>query len=380
MKILFAANTRSSKNSGIAKILNCLAEDLIKKGNTVEVIFSPDVISANLPRKFSELLFGLTLLIKMSRLPRQKGPFDIVALHSLDAWAYVLLRKVFPNLPPCVAVSYGHDEMRWELEKEEDALGLRKLSWFSKFFYYGLVVSRARFAFKRADHVMVTAKTELAYNQKKYGIPENRMTFIPNGVSPEYFAAKSYSQTPSKILYFGGWEWRKGTRYLAQAFEKICSRYPHVRLTVAGVGAGADEVKNAFAEICRDKIHVIANVPHENTPQLYREHDLFVFPSLFESMSLVVPEAMASGLPVVTTRTCGMQDIIIDGVNGYLVPVRDADALAARVMEILDHPDLGQKLGTAAQESAKNLLWDRIGDQVLEMYRKIVSESRSVPR
>ena len=88
------------------------------------------------------------------------------------------------------------------------------------------------------------------------------------------------------------------------------------------------------------------------TVAAYRAADVFVLPSLFEGTPLVIMEAMMSGLPVVTTATCGMKDVIADGRTGLLVPVRRPDAVAAAVGRVLADAALRERLGRAAAAEA----------------------------
>ncbi len=377
MKILFICNTPDSRETGMAKIMNCFAEELRKKGHEVDLIFRAQVPVFG-PRRLREIFFPFLMFIPVFKLWKRKGRHDLVAIHSLEGAVYVLLRRLFKALPPCVIVSYGSDEMRWELEKEEDRLNLRRLSAFSKVFYPAVWITQARIATKFADHVMLTAKCEIDFNKKYYGVPRERMTFIPNGAGPEYFITRDYGHPARKLLYFGGWEWRKGIRYLAESFFRISLEFPDVTLTLAGVGVEPEEALSFFDESVRSKISVLPKVTSEETPLIYAEHDLFIFPSLFESMSLVLPEAMASGLPVVTTRACGMQDIVEDGVSGFLTKPRDTDGLTEKMRILLKSAPTREKLGRAAQQKARELEWSRVTQELEAMYFKVLEGKRDI--
>jgi glycosyltransferase involved in cell wall biosynthesis len=187
-----------------------------------------------------------------------------------------------------------------------------------------------------------------------------------------------YSRPVRDLLFLGGWEWRKGTRYLAQAFEKLSALYPDLRLSLAGIGAAEKEARAAFPAALQSKISVYPKLAAAETPAFYARHDLFIFPSLFESMSLVVPEAMASGLPVVTTRACGMQDIIEDGKNGFLVPVRDAEELSHKIKLLIEDRGLREKLGREAQRSARKLLWSEVASAAAALYQTVIRENNAL--
>ena len=163
---------------------------------------------------------------------------------------------------------------------------------------------------------------------------------------------------------------------MIEAFSSVAAERPDVTLSLVGTGMGEEAVKKVFPMNLHPHIRVVPRVAAEDVPGVYAAHDVFVFPSMFESMSLVVPEAMASGMPVVTTRTCGMQDIIEDGVTGFLVPPRDSQTLASRIIDLLNDPLLCSRLGQAAQKKARAITWDKIACQTLQLYERLLNESR----
>ena len=109
---------------------------------------------------------------------------------------------------------------------------------------------------------------------------------------------------------------------------------------------------------------------------MYAGHDLFVFPSLVEGMPLCLLEAMASGMPVVTTDTCGMADVIEDGRNGLLVKPVDAASFAEAVARLICCPELRERLGRAAQESMQPYTWDLIARRVEKVFCAAAGEGK----
>jgi glycosyltransferase involved in cell wall biosynthesis len=318
------------------------------------------------------------MVVPILKLWKKGGLHDVLAIHSLEGAFYVLLRILFKSLPPCVIISFGSDEQRWELEKEEERLGFRSIPFFSKIFYYLFMVLQARFATRHADHVIVAARTEISFYTNRYRMPAPKITFIPNGVSQDYFLPRTYAPKATKLLFLGGWEWRKGTRYLIEAFIKISKKYSDVTLTLAGVGDSAEAALSSFPDPVRSRVRVLSTITLEESPKVYQNHDIFVFPSLFESMSLVVPEAMASGMPVITTRACGMQDIIRDNENGLLVPPRDSHAIEVKISELIENSSLRQKLGDSARKTAQQeLLWGNVSSQFEKVFVSLTEKSRS---
>lgn len=374
MKILMISNAVNSRTAGVARIMHYLREEAVRLGHQFDLVFRDDVFDPFGSIGLRSVTFPWSVLGTIRRLFRERGPYDVVNLHTLAAFGYVWLRQRWPSLPKCVVMSYGSDELRWELEKEEARLGLRPISWKAHWLYEPAVIAPVRYAIRHTDHVFVEAQSERQFYISRHGIPANRVSAVPNGVSEEFFVQRRYAGTPSKLLYLGGWEWRKGIRYLAQAFSRVASEEPLVSLTLAGTGDSEEIVKSSFERKYHPLLTVIPHLPAEDLPALYSRHDLFVFPSLFEGCPLVIPEAMASGLPVVTTRTCGMQDIVLDGVSGLLVPPRDSKILAQRILFLLKDVDLCARLGKAAQQGACNLMWQNIARQHLDLYGRL-SES-----
>jgi glycosyltransferase involved in cell wall biosynthesis len=93
-------------------------------------------------------------------------------------------------------------------------------------------------------------------------------------------------------------------------------------------------------------------------------HDVFVFPSLFEGFGLVLLEAMAMGLPIITTPHTAGPDLITDGIEGFIVPIRSADAIAGRLDLLRRNPDLRTDMGERARRRAAEFTWEQYGDSL----------------
>lgn len=106
-------------------------------------------------------------------------------------------------------------------------------------------------------------------------------------------------------------------------------------------------------------LRFVGGLPAAGVRDLLQQADAFVLPTLADSMPRAVLEAMAAGLPVITTDCSGYQDLIEDGVNGFIVPAGDADAIAARLRVLSEDPDLRQRVGRAARATAELNSWER---------------------
>ena len=104
------------------------------------------------------------------------------------------------------------------------------------------------------------------------------------------------------------------------------------------------------------------------------EADVFVFPSLFEGFALVILEAMAAGLPVITTPNTAGPDLIEDGKEGLIVPAGDANALREAMQSLLHNPERARSMGRAAHEKAKEFTWERYGERWEALVRDLCRE------
>ena len=187
------------------------------------------------------------------------------------------------------------------------------------------------YSISTADYGTVANRESQIIAEIKYDRDPGTFTYIPNGTEERFFVPRTYPERPKpRLLYVGTWIDRKGIYYLKDAFEVLIQRMPGIELTVAGSLMSEESVRSFFAPTVRESVRVIPFLRREEMPELYTTHDIFVFPSLMEGMPLTLLEAMASGMPVVTTNTCGMADIVEDELDGLLVPVANPEKLADR--------------------------------------------------
>ena len=169
-----------------------------------------------------------------------------------------------------------------------------------------------------------------------------------------------------RVLFVGGLSQRKG---IADLFEAVAMLGAHVELTVIG---------RKPAEACAPldsalgKHRWIESLPREQILAEMRAHDVFVFPSLFEGFGLVITEALSQGLPVITTsHTCG-PDVLSEGEDGFIVPIRDPQAIVEK-LELL-HRDRARlsAMSEAARKKAESLTWESYRKGVVEVVRSVL--------
>jgi glycosyltransferase involved in cell wall biosynthesis len=225
------------------------------------------------------------------------------------------------------------------------------------------------YSIKTADYGAVANREGWICAELKYGREPGLIWYVPNGVEERFFVAREFSEKSAcELLFVGTWLDRKGVYYLAEGFRMALRRIPGLRLTVAGCSAPAEKVKEMFAAEARERVNVLPFVTREEIPAIYAAHDVFVFPSLVEGMPLTLLEAMATGMPVVTTNTCGMADVVEDEVNGLLVPAADAEKLAGGIERLCESAKLRKRLGLAGQETMRRYTWERVTEQMEKIF------------
>jgi glycosyltransferase involved in cell wall biosynthesis len=157
---------------------------------------------------------------------------------------------------------------------------------------------------------------------------------------------------PLRILYVGSMNQRKGISYLFQAVEQLTVNY---KLTL--IGGMSAIYKTKILTDALAKYTWVDSAPHSEVLRMMRQHDVLVFPTLSDAFGLVIPEAMAQGTVVITTPHSAAPDIIESGVNGFIVPIRDADSITAHLTHLSEDRSYLATVGEAARRSAQQRSW-----------------------
>ena len=203
------------------------------------------------------------------------------------------------------------------------------------------------------------------------GIPGERIGVVPYGVELSAFTWKkdSYSsRRPLRLLFVGTLGQRKGIKYLVQALELLPPG--SVELTVCG--RAVDDM--AIFRESRVAIKLCPSISAEGLLNAYRAADVFVFPSLAEGFAHVLLEAMASGLPIVSTARTAAPDLIQHGREGFIVKAGSASDLAKHVEEFLRRPERVRPMGESARRRAEHFTWARFRHGIAEIVGDIVHQ------
>ena len=197
----------------------------------------------------------------------------------------------------------------------------------------------------RSGLVLPTGDT-LARRYRRYGpnvVPNYPSTFSESQIrTPENLGPL---HQPWRILFVGRLDYKKGVQFLIKAMAELRDSGQIAAMTIVGTGPYEAEFRDLARKLnLLDDVRFLGHVSMgRDLWQVYREHDVFVLPSLHEAMGKVILEAYANGLPVVASRVGGIPDIVSED-NGILVPPEDSSALAAAIRRILTDDAYRQRL------------------------------------
>jgi glycosyltransferase involved in cell wall biosynthesis len=163
-----------------------------------------------------------------------------------------------------------------------------------------------------------------------------------------------------------------------RAFVRIRAARPDARLTVAGSGPLRHELERLCAELgVADALRFTGRLDHAEMAGLYRSATLLLNPSRVDNMPNSLLEALASGVPIVSTDVGGIPFMVEDGVTAILVPPADPEALARAALRVLGDPELADRLRRAGLAAVQACTWDRVGPRLLEAYESCLGIPRA---
>ncbi len=203
-------------------------------------------------------------------------------------------------------------------------------------------------------------------------LPSVFIKVIPNGVELDRFYPGRADERKDvlKLLTVGRLSVTKRVEMLIEAVERLCHDGQSVRFAIVG-GGGLEKLfrkmvsKKNLAHI----IEVTGRIAPEKMPDLYRRSDIFISASMQEGMSNAMLEAMASGLPIVTTRCEGVEELVVD--NGIVVEQENAASIANSIANLARDSESYERMRVAARKRAENFSWPSVAKQYLASYRRV---------
>jgi glycosyltransferase involved in cell wall biosynthesis len=235
-------------------------------------------------------------------------------------------------------------------------------------FQYVFLKPMIKEIWKKADAVIANSKglKELALETNSY----QAIGVIYNGINTLEFRPKSETKTAEclELICVSRLIERKGIKYLVMAVGDM--KHEKIKLTIIGDGNQFSELENLTSKLdIKDKVVFMGYLDHSKLAEAYQQSDIFVLPSLNEGMSNAVLEAMASGLPIITTDTGGTVELI-DG-NGLIINMQNPGSITDAIRQIMMAPAKFNEMGAKSRKIAETLSWSHVAQEYLDVYHEI---------
>jgi D-inositol-3-phosphate glycosyltransferase len=245
---------------------------------------------------------------------------------------------------------------------------------------------------RQADRIVVATLAELTQLRFLYKADPNKMVIVPPGVDVSHFypipadEAKAFvglKPEDRMILFVGRIEPLKGVDTLINAMcclqLKDTKRPVHLAIIGGDPSASPEQMTVEMARLqnlCKDlglggTVVFLGKRDQDTLPYYYSAAEVLVMPSHYESFGMVALEAMACGTPVIASEVGGLAYLVRDGETGFTVPAEEPEALCERLTWLLNDPALHEKMSGQAAEYAQDYAWDKIADQIVEIYDEL---------
>ncbi len=319
--------------------------------------------------------FSLRAYLQLYRL-WQSRPFDIIHDNQTLGFGILLMKSL--GAPVVATVHHPLKE-----DQKED---FQQLPGFSdrlrRTAYYPLLMHQL--VTPHLDDLIAVSKTAAGSVARSFSIPQNRVRVVYNGVDTELFRpGADVKKIPGGLIFVGNTEDRKkGIRYLLEAMLYLPRE---VSLTVVDGGAPRHVVMD---ELCRrynirERIRCTGKIPTEEVVRRYQEAEVAVSSSIYEGFGFPAAEAMACGLPVVATDGGALPEVVgTSGQAGFIVPKRNARALARSIRRLLDDPALRTRMGEAGRKRIESRFsWNVAAREMTLVYEKnIIRKKKALQR
>mgnify|MGYP003618709192 CR=1 FL=1 len=374
MKIALNIEWIGARRGGAEKYAGTVARALIDAGHEVH-LFARGVDSDEVPSgtPIHEIRISEVPGLGWSRAYRfaaasaralARESFDLIVGFN-KTWYQDVYLAVAGAHP--AAVECGLHRFRGALRKAWHRLG-KRLSLKQRLFQR---IERRQFGpGARPQHIVAPSRFSAAHFRDLHGVPERRISVIYNGVDRrasdldaaaarrEFRRRHGFADDQTVLLFTARNYALKGLEPLIEAFAFAAASRPRAVLAVCGSRRDGAFRRQAARSGIADRVRFLGFV--DDVRAAFAGADAFVFPTFYDPCSLVVPEAMSAGLPVVTTRTNGAAELITPGVDGFLVDdAWDIEAWAAQLATLCDDAELRVRTGAAARRTAKSCTMQR---------------------
>ncbi|MDR4498870.1 MAG: glycosyltransferase family 4 protein [Candidatus Scalindua sp.] len=211
---------------------------------------------------------------------------------------------------------------------------------------------------REASQIMTISDYNKKYLEKAFHINKN-IEIIHSSIDPDFFKPTNLTRSPKSIVTVCRLHEQKGLIYLINACNILNKRNIDYTCTIIGEGSEKQKYDKLIEDLQIPNIIFINNLPYNEVKNHLNNYTVFVLPCIIASdgkrdiLANSLKEAMSMEIPVITSNICGIEELVDDGINGFLVPPQNAQAIADAIEKIFNNPDLGRKIGKEGRKKIK---------------------------
>jgi glycosyltransferase involved in cell wall biosynthesis len=250
------------------------------------------------------------------------------------------------------------------LREEYGRLGLS-----SQEFAHPAIIDKELSEYREADYIAIASEF-VKETFVERGVPAEKLLLTPYGVNLTNFYPAPKEDQVFRVIHCGNISIRKGVHYLLQAFAEL--QLPGAELWL--IGSLSDEIRPFLRRFAAPGVRQLGPFPERELHKYYSQGSVYCLNSIEDGFGMTLVQAMACGLPVITTTNTGAADAVRDGRGGFIIPIRDVAALKEKILYLYEHPEIRQAMGAAARERVQTgFTWTDYGDLIMEHYRRVLA-------
>ncbi|OHD67134.1 MAG: hypothetical protein A2W19_03795 [Spirochaetes bacterium RBG_16_49_21] len=311
--------------------------------------------------------FSIRAFLKLKELLKTHR-FDIIHDNQCLGYGFLLIQRLGVPFVSTIHHPLTIDRSTWFEHPSTFNLKMKRI------LYYPLLMQKI---VSNRMYRIITVSHNAAFEiNKAFGVDQDNISVIYNGMdSTIFYPVKGVKKKKNSIIFVGNVEDRKkGIIYLLKAMS--LTRHP-VTLTIVDGGApNRSSVPRLIDKLgLNGRVTFTGKIPIDRLIRLYSQTEIAVLPSLYEGFGFPAAEAMACELPVITTTAGALPEVVGEHMKtGYLVPPRDAPAIAQGIDFLLDHPDIRSTMGKAARQRVLEIFtWESAARELVNMYREVIN-------
>lgn len=348
-----------------------LSEKLAKKGHQIEV-FTSDIRCPKEKQLKSKKNLKIHYLKSWEFAHTAIIPFLFFNLLKIPKNSIIHLHVVQPLMP----------EIVWLVSKIRNIpyvahirIDVQKMGFFGFLLnpYKGIFLKKV---LSDANRIIVLTEDYNHLIEDKYGIKKDKIEVIPNATSFNIIKNKSINlHSPIRLLFVGRLSYQKNIPLLLDSFKEAYIKNKEIELHMVGEGEDEKLIEKFIKENnLKNNIIIYGSKIGKQLEKIYKKSDIFISLTKQEAFSTVFLEAMASGLPIITTNILSVRNVIKNNYNGILVKPTPKEAVRA-IEKLIKNPNLRERLVTNGLKEVKKYSWDEIVQQTEQVYREVLYDN-----